>query len=295
MKFGYHASMCHPDFYIPLAKAAEAAGFNNFVFPDSICFPEIPSKSTYPYNESGKGDFLNDVPFLDPFTLIPVLASHTSKIRFTTHVMKLPIRQPVLIAKQLSSVAVISKNRFTFGVGLSPWIEDFEITQSQWDGRGQRMDEMIKIIRGLLTGNYFGFKGKFYQLPSIKICPVPTKKIPFLMGGHSEAALKRAAKSLDGWTSAGLEFNETKRIMNRLTELRDEYGTLNKDFYNLTMGPECYTPEGVAKLEDIGINECAVAFRDTYAGEEDNRTLEGMLAEIEYYSESVIKIVNKLD
>ncbi|MDG2061511.1 MAG: TIGR03619 family F420-dependent LLM class oxidoreductase [SAR86 cluster bacterium] len=289
MKFGYHAAMCNPEFYIPLAKAAESAGFDNFVIPDSICFPETPSKSTYPYNETGKGDFLDGVPFLEPFTLIPVLASHTSSLRFTTQVMKLPIRQPVLVAKQLSSVAVISNNRFTFGVGLSPWIEDFEVTQSQWSGRGKRMDEMIEIIRGLLKGDYFSYEGEFYKLPSIKICPVPSLKIPLLMGGHSEPALKRAARFLDGWTSAGLEIDETERIINRINELRSEYGTKDKEFYNLSMGPECYSLEGVSKLNSIGVNECAVGFRDSYAGGKDDRTLDGMLAEIDFYSRTVIK------
>ena len=289
MKFGYHAAMCNPEFYIPLAKAAESAGFDNFVIPDSICFPETPSKSTYPYNETGKGDFLDGVPFLEPFTLIPVLASHTSSLRFTTQVMKLPIRQPVLVAKQLSSVAVISNNRFTFGVGLSPWIEDFEVTQSQWSGRGKRMDEMIEIIRGLLKGDYFSYEGEFYKLPSIKICPVPSLKIPLLMGGHSEPALKRAARFLDGCTSAGLEIDETERIINRINELRSEYGTKDKEFYNLSMGPECYSLEGVSKLNSIGVNECAVGFRDSYAGGKDDRTLDGMLAEIDFYSRTVIK------
>ena len=291
MKFGYHAAMCHPEYYIPLAKAAEEAGFNNFVIPDSICFPETPSKSIYPYNESGKGDFLDGVPFLDPFTLIPVLASHTSSIRFTTHVMKLPIRQPVLVAKQISSIAVISGNRFTFGVGLSPWIEDFEVTQELWEGRGKRMDEMIEVIQGLLSGDFYSFKGTFYDIPSIKLCPVPKKKIPWLMGGHSEAALKRAAKLLDGWTSAGLDYEETKKIIRRIDQLRNEYGTNDKAFYNLTMGPECYSPEGIHKLEDIDVDECAVGFRDTYEGGEDDRTLQGMLDEINYYSETVIQKV----
>ena len=289
MKFGYHASMCNPDYYVELAKAAEIAGFDNFVIPDSICFPEIPSKSTYPYNESGKGDFLDGVPFLEPFSLIPVLASHTSTIRFTTQVMKLPIRQPVLVAKQISSIAVIAKNRFTFGVGLSPWIEDFEVTQEPWKGRGKRMDEMINIIQGLLSGEYFNFQGDFYEIPSIKICPVPDIKIPWLMGGHSEAALKRAAKLLDGWTSAGLDFKETKRIIERINELRGEFGTLEKPFYNLTMGPECYSLDGIKQLEDIGINECAVGFRDSYAGGDDDRTLETMLGEINYYADSIIQ------
>ena len=291
MKFGYHPTMCNPDFYLPLAKAAEEADFDDFVFPDSICFPEKPSISKYPYNEDGKGGFLEDVPFLDPFSTIPLLASHTNKITFSSHVIKLTVRQPVLVAKQLSTVAVLTNNRFNFGVGLSPWKEDFIVTQETWEGRGKRMDEMIQIIKGLLSGDFFSFKGEFYNLPTIKICPVPTKNVPMYMGGHSEPALKRAAKYLDGWMSAGLDFETNKAVMERLRELRKQYNRENDSFYHVTMGPECYEPDGIKKLEELGINECVIAFRDAYAGEEDNRTLEQMIGEINSFSETVISKV----
>ena len=65
------------------------------------------------------------------------------------------------------------------------------------------MDEQIEILRGLMGGNYFGFQGEFYDIPEIKLCPVPSKPVPILIGGHSNLALKRAAKIGDGWISAG--------------------------------------------------------------------------------------------
>lgn len=80
-------------------------------------------------------------------------AAVTTKIRITTSVVKLPIRQPAIVAKQLSSLAVLSNNRIALGVGLSPWPEDFEACQIPWEKRGQRMDEMIEIIRGLMKGD----------------------------------------------------------------------------------------------------------------------------------------------
>src|SRR6185503_6083705 len=98
-------------------------------------------------------------------------------LRFTTFVVKLPIRNPVLVAKSVGSVAVMTNNRFGFGVGLSPWPEDFQVTGTEWKTRGKRMDEMIEIIRGLTTGNYFEYHGKHYDLPSIKMCPAPTKPV----------------------------------------------------------------------------------------------------------------------
>ena len=147
MRFAYHATMCAPDFYLPLAMAAEEAGFDSFTLPDSICYPET-SDSQYPYNADGGREFLDGVPFLEPFSLIPAMAAVTTKIRFTTSVMKLAIRQPVVVAKSVSSVAVLSNNRFGFGVGISPWPDDFAACQIPWEKRGQRMDEMIDIIKG---------------------------------------------------------------------------------------------------------------------------------------------------
>ena len=150
MRFSFAESMCDPGHYRPLAVAAEASGYHSMVVPDSIVYPEV-SDSTYPYTPDGNREFLEGKPFIEPFTLIPALAAATERLRFSTFVVKLPIRQPVLVAKQAASVAVITGNRFSFGVGLSPWPEDFRVTGSDWKSRGKRMDEMIEIIRGLTT------------------------------------------------------------------------------------------------------------------------------------------------
>ena len=115
MRFSYAESMCDPSFYIPLAKAAEEAGYTSVTIPDSICYPED-SESKYPYNGTGDRAFLSDKPFIEPFSLIPALGAVTSTIRFTTFVVKLPIRSPVLVAKSVSSVAVMTNDRFGFDV-----------------------------------------------------------------------------------------------------------------------------------------------------------------------------------
>ena len=151
MRFSYAESMCDPSHYVPLARAAEEAGWHSFVIPDSICYPEV-SDSKYPYTPDGDRRFLEDKPFIEPFSLIPALAAVTERLRFTTFVVKLPIRQPVLVAKSVTSVAVLSNDRFAFGVGTSPWPEDFAVTGTEWKTRGARMDEMIEIIRGLGRG-----------------------------------------------------------------------------------------------------------------------------------------------
>jgi alkanesulfonate monooxygenase SsuD/methylene tetrahydromethanopterin reductase-like flavin-dependent oxidoreductase (luciferase family) len=99
VRFSYAESMTDPSYYGPLAQAAEEAGFDTFLVPDSICYPEV-SDSTYPYTPDGNREFLDGKPFLEPFSLIPALGAVTSTIRFATFVLKLPIRPPVLVAKQ---------------------------------------------------------------------------------------------------------------------------------------------------------------------------------------------------
>src|SRR5580698_4323556 len=193
MRFAYAESMPDPKFYLPLAQAAEAAGYDSMVVPDSICYPEE-SDTKYPFNPDGTREFLDGKPFLEPFSLIPAMGAVTSTLRFVTFVIKLPIRQPVLIAKQVGSTAVLTDNRLLLGVGTSPWPEDYTVCGVPWEGRGKRMDEMIAIMRGLLRGEYFRFEGEHFRLESVKMCPAPSEPVPILIGGHSDAALERAAR-----------------------------------------------------------------------------------------------------
>ncbi|MEH6549658.1 MAG: TIGR03619 family F420-dependent LLM class oxidoreductase [Pseudomonadales bacterium] len=288
MRFAYHPSMCDPTFYIPLAKQVENSGWDALSFPDSICYPKEAS-SQYPYNADGSRDFLDEVPFLEPFSAIPALAAVTERISFSTSVVKLPIRNPVLVAKQISTIAVMNNNRFVFGVGLSPWQEDFDICGERWAKRGKRMDEMIEIMRRLLAGGYFGgWDSEFYQIPDCKLCPVPTKAVPILTSGHSEAALKRAARIGDGWISAGSSLEELKLMIGRINELREEYGTADRAFQIHAMTEAAYSADGVEQLEELGVHECIIAFRNAYEGKPDEETLEQKLATIQWFADEVI-------
>ena len=265
MRFSYAESMCDPTHYLPLARAADAAGWTSFIVPDSICYPEV-SDSKYPYTPDGNREFLSGKPFLEPFSLIPALAAVTEKLRFTTFVVKLPIRHPVLVAKSVSSVAVLTGNRFGFGVGLSPWPEDYEVCGERWQGRGKRMDEMIEIIRGLMRGDFYQFHGKYYDIPSIRICPVPDRPLPILIGGHSEAALRRAARLSDGWMHAGGDQSDLEAMIRRIHAMRRDCGRDKEPFEVHVISILGYSLDGIRKLEDMGVTDVIVGFRDAYNG-----------------------------
>lgn len=291
MRFAYHATMCPPDQYLELARLAEDIGFDGFTFPDSICYPEV-ADTKYPYNADGSRNFLDGVPFLEPFCAIPALGAVTQKIRFTTSVVKLPIRNPVLTAKQAATVAVMTQNRFALGVGLSPWIEDFQICGERWESRGPRLDEMIHIMRGLMTGEFFGYQSEHYDIPSCKICPVPTQPLPILIGGHADVALKRAARIGDGWVHAGGDIASLKPLIDKLNAYRRDYGTDGKPFEIHAITADAYSADGVKRLRDLGVTECIIGFRDAYAGVPDTQTVQQKADQMRWFHDNVIAASN---
>jgi len=286
MRFSFAESMCDPSHYLPLARAADEAGWTSFIVPDSICYPEE-SDSSYPYTADGDRRFLLDKPFIEPFSLIPAMGAVTEKLRFTTFVVKLPIRNPVLTAKSAASVAVLTNNRFGFGVGTSPWPDDFRVCGQDWKTRGKRMDEMIAIIRGLASGEFFAFHGKHYDIPSIKICPTPTKPIPILIGGHAEPALRRAAKLGDGWMHAGGQ-ETLESLLARLAELRREYGREREPFEVHVISLDAYHLDGIRRLEDLGVTDVIVGFRNVYVEKVDSMTVQQKIDMLRQYADNVI-------
>ncbi len=287
MRFSYAESMTDPSYYLPLAQAAEEAGYDSMVVPDSICYPEQ-ATSTYPYNPDGTREFLDGKPFIEPFSLIPALGVVTKRLRFTTFVLKLPIRNPVLVAKQATSTAVLTGNRLLLGVGTSPWREDYDILGVPWERRGLRLDEEVEIIRGLAGGGFFGYDGKIFKIPNIKLSPVPTAPIPILYGGHSEAMLRRAARNGDGWMHGGGDPADLPGLLARLAELRREEGTDGRPFEVHVISMDAFSVDGVKRLEDLGVTDVIIGFRWPYAVEPDTEPLEEKLASLNKFAERVI-------
>jgi probable F420-dependent oxidoreductase len=287
VRFCYAESMTDPTFYGPLAAAAEDAGYDSMVIPDSICYP-AQSDSVYPFNPDGTREFLEDKPFLEPFSLIPFLGAVTRRLRFITFVLKLPVRHPVLVAKQATSTAVLTNNRLVLGVGTSPWREDYDVLDVPWQGRGQRMDESLAIVRGLSAGGYFEYHGKIFDIPPIKLAPVPTAPVPVLVGGHGEAALRRAAASGDGWLHGGGKPSGLPGLLARLAELRTEYGTAGRPFEVLAISAGAYTVDGIKRLEEQGVTEVIAGFRWPYHVGPDTEALQPKLDSLRRYADDVI-------
>ncbi len=287
MRFSYQVGMCEPDHYLPLARAAEAAGYSGISVPDSICYPQEAS-SSYPYNKDGSREFLESVPFVESLIAVTAMAAVTETIEFATFVYKLAVRQVPVVAKQVQGIQVLSGNRFIFGVGISPWEEDFAICDVPWEKRGQRLDEQIEIFRGLESGSFFGYDGEIHKMPANKMCPVPSRPTPILIGGHAEPALKRAARVGDGWMCAGADMAQLGAYIKRIKQLREEYGTVDKPFRIFTTGQDAFTREGIEALEELGVTDVIIGFRNVYEMEPD-RPLEEKIAMLQWYAGEFIR------
>jgi probable F420-dependent oxidoreductase len=287
VRFSYAESMTDPSFYPRLARAAEEAGYDSMVVPDSICYPEH-ANSRYPYSPDGTREFLEDKPFIEPFSLIPALGAVTERLRYVTFVLKLPVRHPVLVAKQATSTAVLTGNRLVLGVGTSPWREDYQVLGVPWERRGQRMTEQIAIIRGLAAGGYFSHHGELIDLPPVKIAPVPTEPIPILIGGHADAALRRAAQIGDGWLHGGGDPAGLPGLLARLAELRRQEGTDDRPFEVHVISADGYSLDGVRRLADLGVTDVIVGFRWPYLAGPDSESLADKLASLRRFADRVI-------
>ena len=274
----------YPDFQ-KIAQVAEAAGFSSIGMPDSFFYPQH-TESEYPYTDTKviRG-YIEAMPFIEPIVSMSWMAAVTHKIRFYPSVMKVPTRQPLVLAKALSSLAVVSGERILLGAGLSPWKEDFSYNGVDFAKRGRLMDECIAILRGAMTGKYFEYHSENYDFGLMKMFPVPTRPVPILIGGHSKPALQRAARLGDGWIAANTDFETLKALLQQLAQLRREHGTdARKDFEIHGFDVAAQTPADFRRLGELGVTDACVA----PWGFDPSTPLQGQLDGLRRFGETVI-------
>jgi probable F420-dependent oxidoreductase len=280
-------SMIEPSYYVPLAQACEEFGYSSIGLADSICYPQE-STSTYPYNFDGTREFLENKQFIEPLITAAAMGAVTKTLRFHTAVLKLPIRNPVIFAKEATSVSAITGGRFDLGVGISPWEDDYEVTQVPWAGRGRRFEECIDIVKKLSSGEYVEHHGEFYDFRPIKLNP--GADIPILMGGHNEKSLERAARLCDGWLPAGMSREHLAQSIARIRELRKEYGRDHLPFAIHAIGMDAFTAEGVCHLAELGVTHAVGGFSsfNPYGIEADTEPLQAKIDALHRYADEVI-------
>jgi probable F420-dependent oxidoreductase len=205
-----------------MATTLEAAGFDSIWTSDHVVFPhEV--RSRYPFAADGRITWPVDVDYLEPVVALSAMTSSTSKAELGTSVLILPMRNPILFAKQAACVDVISSGRLVLGVGVGWLREEFEALGANFDDRGAVLDEWLAIARRCWTGTVEPFEGRYYRLPEAIYCrPTPTRHLPVLIGGMSRHALERAGRSADGWLAQfSLEDLSEPSIANGLAAMRE--------------------------------------------------------------------------
>ena len=207
MEFGLHlpasSSGVESEDLIRFARQAEALGFYCITVADHVIVPKDISVP-YPYTVDGK--YPGTGYHLETLTTISFLAGATEKIRFVTSVMIAPYRNPVLTAKMLASLDVLSQGRIIVGLGVGWMKEEFEnLKAPTYEDRGRVTDEYINAFRELWTSENPSFNGKYCSFSNIIFLPKPVQKpaIPIWIGGHSKQAIRRAARLGDGWHPIG--------------------------------------------------------------------------------------------
>ena len=207
MRFGFYLPTRGPtaqaDTLAQIATAAETFGFHSVMIADHIVIPET-VESAYPYTV--KGNFVGEDEALEQLTLVTYIGALTQRMRLVTSVMILPHRNPLVTAKTLATIDVLTKGRLTVGVGVGWMREEFEALDApSFDARGAVSDEYLEIFKKLWTEHRPSHDGTHYQFAPLKFAPKPVQRPhpPIWIGGHSAPALRRVAKYGDGWHPVG--------------------------------------------------------------------------------------------
>jgi probable F420-dependent oxidoreductase len=202
MDFGLHLPSAgagtHAKGILETAKGAERLGFDTVWMFDHL-FTPTGLESKYPYTASGNYAVGPDDPFFDPLGLFGVIGGATERIKMATGVLIATYRHPVVLAKVIATIENFAPGRIVLGVGGGWMREEFEAVGVAYERRGSRLEEYVKALRTIWSGEPCSFEGDFYSWQEGGFLPAPTQPIPLIFGGHSEVALRRAARVGDGW------------------------------------------------------------------------------------------------
>ncbi len=251
MKFAAALAFNDPTHFLELARTADECGWDWFALSDHLVFPEKLA-SAYPYAKDGKPYWTGSTPWPDPWTAIAAMAAVSKRLRFLTNIYILPVRNPILVAKQIATVASMAEGRIALGIGTGWMREEFELLGQEFRARGKRMDEQVEILRLLWGGGMVEYRGEHYDFDRLEMSPVPKQPVPVFVGGISEPALKRAARIGDGWIAVQHSTDELRELLGKLQQLRRQYGTDHKPFESVVACTDAFDVDGYRRIEELG-------------------------------------------
>jgi len=195
-----------PSAFVELAGTAERLGYRTLYLPDHLLPPA-------PYGDTYGGVY-------EPLVTLAHIAARTSAIRLGTSVLVLPLRSPFVVAKQVATLDRLSGGRAVLGVGVGWDRTEFAAVGADFATRGARTDEAIALLRHLFRDGG-AFHGRFHHVEQGVFAPVPVQPVPIMVGGTSEAALRRAAALADEWQGFAIDAARFARCVARLRELSE--------------------------------------------------------------------------
>jgi probable F420-dependent oxidoreductase len=246
-----------PETLAKIGQCAEERGIDTLWVPEHVVLFEDYA-SQYPYAEDGRIPSGPGVGMLEPFTSLAFLAAHTKAVRLGTAICLLPQRNPVYSAKEAANIDYLSNGRFEFGIGVGWLREEFDAVNVPWPNRGARTDEYIAVMKALWGDDPSEFHGEFYDLPPCSMFPKPVQSPhpPLVIGGESEAAMRRVARLGDSWHTFNREPHEMPPLLARLDELLAEHGRTRADV-TVTASPymKPMSPEIVEGFAETGVDQ----------------------------------------
>ncbi|GAA4105973.1 LLM class F420-dependent oxidoreductase [Zhongshania borealis] len=273
-----------------IALAADECGWEAMSFSDHVVNPEK-LNTPYPYTENGERRWQPFTDWPDPWVMIGALASITTRLKFTNNIFVLPMRNPFLVAKAISTAAIISDNRVIPAIGVGWSKDEFELLQQDFHTRGKRADEMVEIMRLLWTGELVEYQGKHYQFPPLEMNPAPSAYIPIWVGGISEAAMRRAAIIGDGWVTDLQTSEEILASIAKIKTYRREYGRDKLPFSVMATPSDAFTPNAYKRLEEGGVSHILTQPWAFYHG--DTQDLAKKIDGVKRFADDYISVLNR--
>ncbi|WP_433467748.1 LLM class F420-dependent oxidoreductase [Spirillospora sp. CA-128828] len=241
-------SCAEPQVAARVAKLAEDLGYDSVWVGDHVVLPS-PRVDPSPAEP--------DAPFLDPLVALAHLAAHTERIALGTGVVVLPQRNPLVLAKQLASVDVLSGGRLIFGAAAGYLEPEMRAVGVPPEGRGERADEYLAAMRSLWYDDKPAFHGRHVDFERVDAHPRPVQRpIPVVTGGHGPAALRRAARHADGWYGWMVGRRAGAELIPRVRALREEAG--REPLHISVSPPRLPDAEFVRAYADLGVDRLIV-------------------------------------
>jgi probable F420-dependent oxidoreductase len=252
MQFWHATVFAEVDQLVEGAAMIEEHGFDGIAVSDHLVFPQT-VQSKYPYTSDGRPWWSGEGQWPDPWVLVGAMAAVTTRVRFTTNVYVLPLRDVFTTAKSVGTAAVLSGGRVALGIGAGWMREEFDLVGQPFARRGARMEEQVEILHRLWAGGMVEHHGEFHDFEPVQMSPTPPGPIPVWVGGTTDLALRRAATVGDGWIGVNTPVEVLVETAQRLVTEREKAGKSLDNFEIIGAIDDPPTVENVHRLEDAGV------------------------------------------